>query len=62
MSIWITELGPGSLAVKDLFDTAGVRTTYGSPIFADAVADHDDLLVERIRSAGAVFVGTTNVP
>ena len=37
MSIWITELGKGSLAVKDLFDTAGVRTTYGSAIFADHV-------------------------
>lgn len=49
-------------AVKDTHALAGWRTTYGSPIFADAVADHDDLLVERIRGAGAVFVGKTNVP
>ena len=49
-------------AVKDTHALAGWRTTYGSPIFADAVADHDDLLVERVRRAGAVFVGKTNVP
>ncbi len=49
-------------AVKDTHALAGWRTTYGSPIFADAVADHDDLLVERIRRAGVVFVGKTNVP
>ena len=49
-------------AVKDTHALDGWRTTYGSPIFADAVADHDDLLVERIRRAGAVFIGKTNVP
>ncbi len=49
-------------AVKDTHALRGWRTTYGSPIFADAVADHDDLIVERIRAAGAVFVGKTNVP
>jgi amidase len=49
-------------AVKDTHALRGWRTTYGSPIFADSVADHDDLLVERIRRAGAVFVGKTNVP
>ncbi len=49
-------------AVKDTHALEGWRTTYGSPIFADAVADHDLLLVERIRQAGAVFVGKTNVP
>ncbi len=49
-------------AVKDTHALKGWRTTYGSPIFADAIADHDDLLVERIRGAGAVFVGKTNVP
>ena len=36
-------------AVKDTHALKGWRTTYGSPIFADSVADHDDLLVERIR-------------
>ena len=49
-------------AVKDTHALAGWRTTYGSPVLADHVADHDDLLVERIRAAGAVFVGKTNVP
>ena len=49
-------------AVKDTHALAGWRTTYGSPLHADHVADHDDLLVERIRGAGAVFLGRTNVP
>ena len=49
MSIWITELGPGSLAVKDLFDTAGVRTTYGSPIFADHVPHATAEAVARLE-------------
>ena len=49
-------------AVKDTHALQGWRTTYGSPIHADSVADRDDLLVERIRRAGAVFVGKTNVP
>jgi len=47
---------------KDLADTAGVRTTLGSPIFKDRVPEHDDLIVERQREAGAVMVGKTNVP
>jgi amidase len=49
-------------AVKDTHALRGWRTTYGSPLHADHVADHDDLLVERIRAAGAVFLGKTNVP
>ncbi|WP_200837466.1 amidase [Ruania rhizosphaerae] len=49
-------------AVKDTHALKGWRRTYGSPIFADSVADYDDLLVERIRAAGAVFIGKTNVP
>ena len=50
------------VAHKDLADTAGVRTTLGSPIFRDRVPEHDDLIVERQREAGAVMVGKTNVP
>jgi amidase len=50
------------VAHKDLADTAGVRTTYGSPIFADHVPDHDALIVERMAGAGAVMVGKTNTP
>jgi aspartyl-tRNA(Asn)/glutamyl-tRNA(Gln) amidotransferase subunit A len=47
------------LAVKDLFDTAGVRTTYGSRIFAGHVPDADAEAVRRVRAAGAVIVGKT---
>jgi amidase len=50
------------VAHKDLVATAGIRTTAGSPIFADAVPEADDLLVERVRAAGAVLVGKTNTP
>jgi amidase len=48
------------VAHKDLFDTKGVRTTYGSPIFRDNVPDRDALIVERLKRAGAVTVGKTN--
>lgn len=50
------------IAVKDLEDTAGMRTTYGSPLFAEHVPDADSLLVARLRAAGAVIVGKTNTP
>jgi amidase len=50
------------IAHKDLVDTAGVRTTYGSPSFRDHVPDVDELLVSRIREAGAIMVGKTNTP
>ena len=49
-------------AFKDTHDVAGWRTTYGSPLFADHVPDADDLVVARIRAAGAVPLGRTNVP
>lgn len=49
-------------AVKDTHALAGWRTTYGSPLYADHVAPADDLVIERIRAAGAVFIGKTNVP
>ena len=45
--------------VKDLFDTAGVRTTYGSRIFAGHVPDTDADAVRQLRAAGAVIVGKT---
>ena len=50
------------IAHKDLVDTAGVRTTYGSPSFHDHVPDVDELLVSRLREAGAIMVGKTNTP
>jgi amidase len=48
------------IAVKDLEDTAGMRTTYGSPIYRDHVPQADTLLVERLRRAGAIVIGKTN--
>jgi amidase len=50
------------VAHKDLLETAGVRTTFGSPLFKDNVPTHDNLLVTRMRAAGAIFLGKTNVP
>ena len=49
-------------AVKDTHAAAGWRTTYGSPLFADHIPAYDDLIVERIRRAGVVLLGKTNVP
>ena len=39
-----------------------MRTTYGSPLYADHVPEHDSLLVERLRAAGALIIGKTNTP
>ncbi len=50
------------LAVKDLVATKGLRTTWGSPLFADFVPQKDDLLAARMRAAGAIFIGKTNTP
>ncbi|MEW9531481.1 amidase [Microbispora sp. NPDC049125] len=50
------------VAHKDLADTAGIRTTYGSRLFADHVPLEDDLLVRRIRQTGAITLGKTNTP
>ena len=49
------------VAVKDNYETAGVRTTYGSSIFAAHVPDADARCVERLRAAGALVVGKTNL-
>ncbi len=50
------------VAHKDLFPTRGIRTTWGSPLYAEHVPDHDALVVERLRAAGAITVGKTNTP
>jgi amidase len=47
---------------KDLLETAGVRTTFGSPAFADHVPAADHPMVERLRRAGAVMLGKSNTP
>ena len=49
------------IALKDLFDTAGVRTTAGSAIFADRVPVGDAEVVRRLRAAGAVILGKLNM-
>ena len=50
------------IAHKDLVDMKGVPTTKGSPIFKDYIPNQDTLIVERLRKAGALAVGKTNVP
>src|SRR5919108_2716737 len=50
------------VAHKDLQNTRGIRTTYGSPIYRDFVPNVDSLVVERLKGAGAITVGKTNVP
>jgi amidase len=47
---------------KDTHATAGVRTTHGSPLFADHVPDQDELVIARLRGVGAISLGKTNVP
>jgi aspartyl-tRNA(Asn)/glutamyl-tRNA(Gln) amidotransferase subunit A len=48
------------LALKDLFDIAGIRTTIGSKFFADNIADQDAFVVEKLKQAGAILMGKTN--
>ena len=48
------------IAVKDLFNTAGILTTVGSKFFADNVPDEDAFVVERLKQAGALINGKTN--
>src|SRR5204863_5812245 len=50
------------IAHKDIVPTKGVRTTFGSPIYRDHVPDHDHVIVERLRDAGAILIGKTNTP
>ena len=56
------ELAGLPIAHKDLVATKGIRTTYGSPLYANHVPERDDLIVERMRRAGAVTIGKTNTP
>ncbi|WP_264313193.1 amidase [Pseudomonas putida] len=49
-------------AIKDLAATAGLRTTLGSPLFAEHVPEQDAVSVARVRASGAIIVGKSNVP
>ncbi len=50
------------IAFKDVVATKGIRTTFGSPIYADHVPAEDHVMVERVKAAGAVTLGKTNTP
>jgi amidase len=50
------------VAIKDVTQTRGIRTTFGSKLFEAHVPDEDALLVQRLRAAGAIVLGKTNTP
>ncbi len=59
------ELGPlhgVPFSVKDLEETAGVRTTFGSKLYENHVPEHDHIMVQRLKQAGGVMIGKTNSP
>ena len=50
------------IAYKDLVPTKGIRTTFGSPIYADHVPTENHAIVDRLTAAGAITIGKTNTP
>lgn len=48
--------------IKDVTQVGGMRTTFGSPMYADHVPEEDALVVQRLRAAGAIILGKTNTP
>lgn len=50
------------VAIKDVTPTAGIRTTYGSPLYRDHVPDEDAEVVRRLKAAGAIILAKTNTP
>jgi amidase len=50
------------VAIKDITPTAGIRTTWGSPIYKDFVPTEDAEVVRRLKAAGAIVIGKTNTP
>ena len=59
------ELGPihgVPIGLKDMTETAGLRTTYGSKLYEHNVPAEDALLVQRLKAAGGIIVGKTNTP
>ena len=59
---WLGPLHGLPVAVKDLHEAAGIRTTYGSPLHRDFVPDFDCRVVQREKQAGAIVLGKSNVP
>ncbi len=49
-------------AIKDVFQTAGIRSTQGSPLLRDFVPAEDSLMVQRMKAAGCIVIGKTNTP
>ena len=50
------------IGIKDLNETAGLRTTFGSPLYQDHIPDRDESLVRRLRNDGAIVLAKTNTP
>ena len=50
------------VGIKDVTQVAGLRTTFGSPLYADHVPTEDAVVVQRLRAAGAIILGKTNTP
>jgi len=59
---WLGPLHGLPVGVKDLHETNGLRTTFGSPLHKDHVPDFDCRVVQREKEAGAIVIGKTNVP
>ena len=59
--IWKGPLHGIPVALKDLIDTAGIRTTAGSALFNDRIPREDAVVVQRLRDSGAVFLGKLNM-
>ena len=49
-------------SIKDLMQTKGIRTTYGSKLYEDFIPEQDDIVVQRLMEAGCVLLGKTNTP
>jgi amidase len=50
------------IAIKDLANSKGLPTSMGSPLFAGEIAQTDDIMVARLKAAGAIVIGKTNTP
>jgi amidase len=59
---WLGPLHGLPVAVKDLHETQGIRTTWGSPLHRNTIPDFDCRVVQREKEAGAIILGKTNVP